>query len=361
MINELIIHLGDTKTGSTSIQRALVQRAYAVPGTEILYPGKNHHNVLVRSLIRVANFSQREKRFRAVYQKLSRSTAAYGIISAEHFQFADPEIFARTVEEYWPGLRDKMRLVAYVRPHHEKLLSSFSERVKLGHVRSSFEDFFQGVSESAQLDYLPRFSKWRDVFGDRFTLRPFVRSALVQGDVVTDFFRYVLGHENFKITGEVTANSSLTLPQLALLRRMHDVLADRVADDPTTSKGSIFDARAAFGRVLNEYVEQQKLGTEGDKLLVPKGMTAAITDRYARDAAALDAEFFDAQPMSDALSQIERKTTAKSQSLDADDYFQPETLAVINVFANLMAAMLIEDPKQFQQLAHGVRLMYSPS
>jgi len=26
-----------------------------------------------------------------------------------------------------------------------------------------------------------------------------------------------------------------------------------------------------------------------------------------------------------------------------------------------MAAMLIEDPKQFQQLAHGVRLMYSPS
>ncbi|MFT7595545.1 MAG: hypothetical protein ACI8R4_002874, partial [Paracoccaceae bacterium] len=50
MINELIIHLGDTKTGSTSIQRALVNKACKSPGVSIEYPTANNHTALVNTL-----------------------------------------------------------------------------------------------------------------------------------------------------------------------------------------------------------------------------------------------------------------------------------------------------------------------
>ncbi|WP_083097450.1 hypothetical protein [Pseudophaeobacter leonis] len=105
MIKELIVHLGDTKTGSTSIQKALVNGAYDVPGKEILYPTGNHHIALAKTLTQERRFKQREARFKRVGQALRDSDADYGIISAEHFQFVDPEVFAESLKKYWPACR----------------------------------------------------------------------------------------------------------------------------------------------------------------------------------------------------------------------------------------------------------------
>ena len=359
MINELVIHLGDTKTGSTSIQKALLSGAYDVPGETLLYPTRSHHNALVRALNRPRRADEREKRFSKVFDRLSNSEARYGVVSAEHFQFVDPEIFVEAVETYWPGMRERMRLISYVRPHHEKLLSSFSERVKLGHAGEAFEAFLDVMSERKTLDYLPRFRKWRAVFGDRFELRPFVRGELYRQDVIQDFLRYVLGHENFTVSEDVSANTSLTIPQLSILREVHETLARRMQETERKTTPAIVEARSALGRTVNEHIDAKGLGRGGKTYLLPARLADGVRQRYAEDAAALDAEFFSGTPMSDALANISRKTTTERQSLNMKDHFSPETVAAVQALGTVLTGMLLKDPKAFLTQASSTRLMFS--
>lgn len=357
MVKELIVHLGDTKTGSTSIQKALVTKAYEVPGTELFYPTKNHHIALAKTLTRKPRFKQREARFKRVGQALMDSKADYGIISAEHFQFVDPEIFAAEVQKNWPKMQKNMRLVAYVRPHPDKLLSSFSERVKLGNAMGSFASFVDTISENKGFDYLPRFRKWREVFGDRFTLRPFVRSELHQQDAVSDFFQFVLGHDNFSIADGIVANTSLTVPQLALLREVHKTFRDKVKAKGKKKTPVVNEACGALGRTTSERIRDSGLGQDGAKFKIPARLADQIRDRYAADAAALDAEFFSGTPMASALEKIDTKTTRKRQSLTASEYFPEETLVSFRLFSSILTDMLLEHPAKFTKLAARSRTM----
>ena len=357
MINELIIHLGDTKTGSTSIQKALVQKAYELPGKSICYPTKNNHIAMAKTLSQARRVKQRETRFRRVGEALSSSNADYGVISAEHFQFVDPQVFAEAIDTFWPDFKDRTRMVAYVRPHADKLLSAFSERVKLGNAMGSFEDFCDTISENQAIDYLPRFRKWREVFGDRFTLRPFLRQELFRQDAVSDFFRVMLRNEDFRINDGISANTSLTLPQLSLLREMHEIFTARLTARGASRTADITEARNAMGRTVSERLRACGLGQKGGKILIPEHLADGIAARYRADAEALDDEFFVGTPMSDALDKIASKTTAASQSLTADEHFSEETVASFRVFAGLLSDMLLDDPKGFLKSASQTRIM----
>lgn len=357
MINELVIHLGDTKTGSTSIQKALVQKAYEAPGKTIFYPTKNNHIAMAKTLTQARRFGQRESRFRRVGEAMSSSNAEYGVVSAEHFQFVDPQVFAEAIDAFWPDLKDRIRLVAYVRPHPDKLLSAFSERVKLGNAMGSFEEFCDTISGNQAIDYLPRFRKWREIFGSRFTLRPFVRKELFRQDAVSDFFRFMLQHEDFRIEEGISANTSLTLPQLSLLREMHRTFHAGLRAHDGPQAADITEARNAMGRTVSERLRASGLGGDGGKVLIPEPLAAVITERYRADAAALDAEFFDGTPMSDALAQISSKTTSQPQSLEAADHFAGETVASFRVFAGILTDMLLDDPKGFLKSASKTRIM----
>ncbi|MEQ3669455.1 hypothetical protein [Pseudophaeobacter sp.] len=357
MIKELIVHLGDTKTGSTSIQRALVQKAYELPGTRICYPTSNNHIAMAKTLTRKHRLAERGKRFTRINTALQQSDADYGIVSAEHFQFVDPEVFAGAIAEFWPGFEDRLRLVAYVRPHADKLLSSFSERVKLGHVKGSFEAFVDGMSDNRGVDYMPRFEKWRAVFGDRFTLRPFVRRELHREDAVADFFRVVLGREDFKVSEGISANTSLTVPQLALLREVHSVFNKRMKGQGRKNTPHITEARAALGRITSEQIREAGLGNTGQKFKIPARLADRIQTRYRADADALDRAFFSGTPMIDALDTIETMTTTKKQNLNSRDYFSADVVSSIQVLAEVLSGMLLAKPEVFTTLAGKSRLM----
>jgi hypothetical protein len=359
MIKELVIHLGDTKTGSTSIQNALLQGAFRDAGATILYPTSNHHNALVRTLVRKRLFKQRGPRFERLNTAFKESDADLGVISAEHFQGVAPNLLADVLDEHLPGFYSQTRLISYVRPHAEKLLSAFSERVKLGYHTGSFEAFLDKVEQERELIYLPRFTAWRERFGARFTLRPFVRSELFRGDVVADFFRFLLGHDAFTTADTGTANTSLTLPQLALLRDLHSKLRVGLRDRGLERTLPIQDASATLGRAFSEHLRAVDLGADGAPLAIPAALKERIHTLYAEDAAALDAAFFDGTPMSDALEKMERLTAPGTQSLEAVDHFAPGELALARAFGAMLAKMLLEDPKSFQKLAMSARLMFS--
>ena len=358
MIKELIVHLGDTKTGSTSIQKVLKQKTYKTAGEELCYPTQNHHNALVRTLTRKRHLPQREVRFGSVYNRFSKSNAALGIVSAEHFQFADPILFEKTARQYWPDLCENMRLIAYIRPHHEKLLSSYSERVKLGIVSGSFDNFVEEVFESKLLDYMPRLKAWRDVFGERFVAKPFVRSEFYKNDVVEDFFKFSLGHENFTISGTASSNTSLTLPQLSLLRLAHLVLDGHRPSTEPKKNPAFFDARSSFGRSISEHINARKLGENGAKLRLPDVFVERVKTRYSKDANALDETFFGGNAMSTALESCGTKATRESQSMEVGDYFNRETIEAFSATTEIMAKMLVKNPRRFAKMVSATRLMF---
>ncbi|MFT7596623.1 MAG: hypothetical protein ACI8R4_003959 [Paracoccaceae bacterium] len=353
MINELVIHLGDNKTGSTSIQQALVRNLCTTPGKSIYYPANLNHNSLAQTLIKERLRGVREDCFNALNQFFKKDESDYGIVSGEHFQKVDPQDLHDAIATYWPDLADRIRLIAYVRPHCDKMLSAFSENVKNGVNLQSMEDLFDASGKSGVFDYTKRFGKWRQIFGDRFELRPFVRENLFKGDVVADFFKYVLGNEDFTITDTVSANKSMTISQLAMLREMHTTLKQKIGGKKVEH---FWTARSELGRLLAEYLQMNGLGQDQDKPRMPESLVAPFIKRYGEDAAALDAEFFDDTPMSDAMDAIHLKTISTEQSQDAADYFHPDAIKSTQAFANVLGDLFVQAPDEFKKAAVRARV-----
>lgn len=351
MISELVIHLGDTKTGSTSIQRTLARDGYRTNGKSLIYPTRNNHIALAKTLTQKRRFAEREARFGRIREVLEQGGADACVVSAEHFQMVDPRVLHQAAEDYWPAVHDGLRLVAYVRPHAGKFLSTFSERIKLGADLASPEAFFDILSASPRLDYTPRFTGWRDTFGTRFTLRPFLRERLEGGDVVRDFLHYALDGGDFEITETIVANPSLTLGQLALLRRMQRRVTARVGRRPGPQ---FHEAQSALGRIAADRLHREGIGTDGAKLRLPAALAARFTARYAADAEALDDAFFDGFPMSDALEAAAREATEAEQPLEPEDHFDAGTIREMLDYADHLAETMENRPKQFRELAAGI-------
>ena len=95
----LILHIGDPKTGSSSIQQALFQRRVECETVSIDYPPKLNAIQLANSIRREAKTDEIESRFRAAADWLEASHADVAVLSAEQFASIDPvevnAVFAR--------------------------------------------------------------------------------------------------------------------------------------------------------------------------------------------------------------------------------------------------------------------------
>lgn len=100
MIKELVIHLGDRKTGSTSIQMALVSGGYKTDKATIVYPSTKNHRGLAKTLSDKPHFDQRAAHFSRLYETFLQSDADLGIISAERFEVVDPQVLLQSIETY---------------------------------------------------------------------------------------------------------------------------------------------------------------------------------------------------------------------------------------------------------------------
>jgi hypothetical protein len=235
-----------------------------------------------------------------------------------------------------------VRLVAYVRPHGDKILSEFAERVKGGGVMGSLGDFFETMSASKYLDYMPRFEAWQNVFGDHFDLRPFVRGQLYQGDVVADFFRFALKSEAFELPNPGFTNTSLTISQLSLVREVHKHLSKEA---PLKKGARARNAGQMVGRSVAGKIQLKGLGQDSDKLRLSALIASQISERYAADAAALDAGFFEGTPMTQALEKIHLEAADSDQSLEAGEYFSADVVNSVHIFAAVLADILKQNAR----------------
>ena len=344
MVGDVVFHLGDCKTGSTSIQRVLAQKAWQADGISMLYSTGGNHIPTAKTLTQKKEFKFRGLRFGQLNRHLTKSRADYAVVSAEHFEFTDPSVLSDAVQTYLPKFAGKIRYIAYVRPHAERLMSSFAEQSKNGQIHHSVEDLHRLYQENGRLFYTPRFEKWRRVFGDMFTVRPMIRDRLYKQDVVTDFFHYLLEGKPFKITNDTAANVSLSLEDLVMIREMR-----RHIRKNSTGLGKPLQV---FGRHFGRVLASQR-AVEGTKLRLHKALAEDVVQVYREDAIALDAGFFEGTPMSDMLETAVTKAINKPQSFLARDHYNAREMRRILAVADMMQRLMEADPRFFTQAAKG--------
>lgn len=342
MVNEIVFHLGDCKTGTTSVQSVLAGGGWISPqgvqGGDILYPARVNHIPLAKTLSVAAERPHEAVRFARLRAAFEASAAPLGVVSAEHFEFVDPAALRAAIERHLPDYAGRIRLIAYVRPHADRLVSTFAERTKKGLFAKSLKAMHAQLIEDRLLFYTPRFEKWRALFGEAFTLRPFLRERLYQADVVADFFHFLFRGAPAGLRAQGARNESLSVEDIAMLRAIHAQIRRRgTAQRP---------AQQALGWYLSDLLAAAP-GTGGTRPRLHRALARQVAECYRADAAALDAAFFDGTPMSDALAAAPDKAVERAQSFAPADHYGAADLRRFAALADLFSRMIAADPEHF--------------
>lgn len=335
----LVFHLGDRKTGSTSIQQALAKKRWTCAAVNLTYPhgGKLSHIALARSLTAPVDHSRVGEALQDILRQIESNPSDVAVVSAEDFEDVDPNDFRAALLTHMPGQLAQARFLAYVRPHADRFPSTYGERIRSGHFLGTMEAQQRRLNEQGSFIYTPRFEAWRRVFGPAFELRPMVRDLLYRRDVVADFLKFALGTEDFALEDGPDANETLSVENLAIVRQLHLRLQGDAARPHAY--------QAAIGRSLARRMNASTFAT-GTKLRIHRDLAEAVRALYVGDAAALDAAFFQGTPMTDALNEAPAQAVTEAQSVRIEDHFSAREQYLINLWVDQTAAVLTTNPER---------------
>ncbi|MEP3331283.1 hypothetical protein [Sedimentitalea sp.] len=337
MTQQLYLHIGDCKTGSTAIQSMLMGNGYDTPGTRLLLPKPIPHGRLARSL--TTHKHLKDKRWGAIAKNLANPDWDVAVISTELFEFSPPERVAAAIKQHIPDHAETIQVIAYIRPHVGRFLSQFSENLKNGHATGDMQDFAARMDRLGRLDYAPRLKRWHDAFGDRLIVRPFVRDRLLNGDVRHDFMARILGGRPFEIGDDSVTNASHCLSDLALMR----MLQRRFAAELGAEHPSCIPFGKQFGRLLLAAPSQRS----AEKLRLSQTLYDWFAARYRDDARQMDEFWFQGPCFAPALEDAANDTVATAQDLNVETHFDAETLRVMTCWADLILRQMDDDPAVF--------------
>ncbi|MQQ09607.1 hypothetical protein GFB49_14155 [Epibacterium sp. SM1979] len=351
----LIFHIGDHKTGSTSIQYAFAEGRISLDRKTLLYPAELASNVLKRRFLawdRAETETEKQKAatpLQALADRIRASEADYVVISAEEFERVPPKVFKQIVDLFFADTADQIRVIAYVRPHAPRIVSSFCECTKIGApraLRQTIGEFAEMRRETGSFDYFPRFNLWRELYGDNFLLRPMIRSQLRAGSVVTDFIEHAFPDEPYTLRGDDDSNESLELTDLMRLKVLQLNLMDKKPP-----------LRHQIGWEYLRQVSQQPPGPDRQKLRMHRGLAKEIRDIYLEDARSIDRAFFDGQPLlENELHAAVRSGPRRAQSVDPADYLSAAEIHSLRVMAGFLSNMLDMEDVNWTSFFHQTRV-----
>ncbi|MFY0312382.1 hypothetical protein ACFMBG_21075 [Leisingera sp. D0M16] len=343
---KLVFHTGSFKSGSTAIQSALAHKACKCSSLKIFYPGlgpkegaekrRGQHGPLADTLHPGQEaHGQRHARFSRVAAHIEAAGADVNVISAEKFEYVDPRALEQAVNEFLPGYRDALQIVFYVRPHAERLLSDYAERVKHGNFGGSLEDLHAHTKALSQLRqrsyfYHPRLMEWRAVFGERFTVRPMIRSQLFQADAVADFFNVILDGAPFELSTPPQSNRSPSLEDLAVVKAFHQSASARALPPRQRERTGVVLIRSLTA--LNSL--------PGTRLALHRSLAEDAARTYRADAEALDRDFFGGPLMQEALERAVDTAAAEPQPAEPAQVLDAAQMRQVSAWAETLAEIL---------------------
>lgn len=335
MIKNLCIHIGDHKSGTTSIQMALVDPTLRIDGNPVCYPTQRSHNGIAQRIVKKDNPVFLNKRLTEIAAKFQNTDAEWGFLSAEEFEGFHAETLYDILKTWFPNYLETVQIVAYVRPHAQRLVSNYAEDVKVGCFTGDLRDYFHHEVNTKRFIYTPRFESWRNVFGPRFHLRPMLRDQLIGGDVCLDFLSMVCGTTDIQMAQPKNTNTSLGLEDLAALRAMHLTCSELPPN-----------WRHALGWHWQTLIGEMPNRSKSTPITLDERLAKDVFATYHDDAFELDRTFWGGNQMLESLQRDVLKTVPVAQSIKAENHFSDAELHRLKVMARLIADMASLTPSK---------------
>lgn len=340
--SQLVLHIGDPKTGTSSIQYALHSQLVDCP-TQRIELWRQRNAIALANALKPAQAAHRDERYAEVRDWAQTSAADTLVISSEFYAQTDPVLLQQVLATYLPDHAATVRVIAYVRPHVSRSLAAFIQQTKTGQLFSSYTAFME-PGAGFRIAITPRFLSWRAQFGDRFTLRPFIREELRDQDTVADFCGLALGDAPFRLTQPVQENVALSTRALSGLKLVQRRLK-------ACGVGPI--ARAFLGGALsNDYLPQGRVG--GEKPALNQATAQALAARFEPDARAMDDAFFARPLMQEALAQSLRTANGPLIDLRPVRYFTPQNRNALKRMGEDLAGCFQKAPQVWSD-HHSIR------
>ncbi len=212
----VIVHIGQSKTGTSAIQSFLTLSPQQLREQGVIYPMvTNHgmplalgsHNAMADALMGVSSypFLTAEEYFSQFWRQAEKQNSKTMILSAEHLFGGQPRLWdISDVSEYWERYEEKasrlskllagtpIEIFVHLRPQIDWLSSTISHTIKIERLASekriyrSDEQFFEMVKPS--LDYDKIISIWADQLKpENVIVSPYVKEKLIGRSSVIDF------------------------------------------------------------------------------------------------------------------------------------------------------------------------------
>ncbi len=343
--NRLIFHIGDQKTGTSTIQNAMASGKVRLERGKLLYPAAVAHNYLRAHFRAMAEGAPAPENrpgmpdLEELKTQITQARADYVVLSGEAFAEIDQRRFHDVLAKHLRPHFDEFRLIAYVRPHAARVLASFTEQCKVGLMQGVMEDFHARSLSNRRFFYTPRFQGWRDMYGDDFILRPMLKSELRNGSVLDDFLHQALGDARYSVAPMPDANVSLCLEDIVMIRLLQGKL---------TALGK--PMRTGLGWNLGQMLALMPPRTQRTRMALHRSLAEQIRADYIEDARAMDQAFFADTPLMER--ELDR---AVDTALDAplplapEAHFTPDELRNLEMLTDLLAALLAREDMEWAQ------------
>jgi hypothetical protein len=205
----LYLHIGAQKTGNATLQNLFMRNRELLAKHDLCYPGApgepNHAGLMLYAVEHDKNMSLRSRiglpdgeeaeAFTAslmprLQAEIEQSGCAKILLSNEYL--SAHVTTAKDAQKLVDGLRQicpDIRLVIYLRPQYELVLSAYSQAVKSGRAEAMRVE----LDEDTQFcNYDMMLSLWEMALGiENIRVRLFRREEFAEGSVIADFFRTI--------------------------------------------------------------------------------------------------------------------------------------------------------------------------
>lgn len=315
MKKKLILHIGQSKTGTSAIQDHLARNRSSLLKEGYLYPRITrgnvpldiaNHNGFADSLVRPTVFPRltAEEYVSQILEQSADRKVHTVILSAEHFLGGLPRVWEVSSSAEFDFLYAKKlqnlanftekfatTIVCYLRPQASWLSSGINQTIKIArlikpdaNVCESDKQFFEMAKMT--LRYSERLSAWESTTKpESMIVVPYVRSALAGGDSVTDFMQRV-GMEDLKLARSVKSevNQSLSIDNIEIKKILNKDAKSKHKERTIIKALGELSAQSALGKTymvdpaviseLAEYVHDDNI---------------ALSKKFMRDGESIDA------------------------------------------------------------------------
>ena len=273
----LIIHIGSGKAGSSSIQDTLGGAKELLLRNGInfpKFPGNNHiltfppvfmddpdnAYVFKKNRYFFENKHLKQQRYKYSWmRKFRRNTSKYYIISAEDLTLPFfTEKAVKKCKKFVGKYFENIRIVVYIRHFKSLIPSHIHQAIKNGgEARTIAQTAKYFMDCPAHISYQENIQKWINVFGkENVIVRPFVKDAFFNNRLIDDFL-FAAGIENIELKlQEVRSNPSLGKHATLFLEK-YNIKYPVIANGVVNSARGL--ARQGFPTYLFETYEDTKL------------------------------------------------------------------------------------------------------